>query len=438
MQYNAISLLTSKKSSDNISVWFDSRQMQKVMNNLVSNAFKYTKAGDSISISVRKRNQEVLVEVTDSGSGIAGKDIDKIFNRFYQADTYASYTGTGIGLALTKGIIELHHGSIDVSSELGEGTTFCIHLKTGKEHFAAEEVYTPANIFLSDDACQPNLISQEMLLQEQKNVSYENVLKGKKYKILIVEDNNSLREMLVSIFNTFYDVITASNGKEGLEKTCSEMPHIILSDIIMPEMSGTELCKAIKQNFDTCHIPVVLLTAKTAIEHKLEGLEMGADDYVTKPFNINILLSRCNNLINNRMVLQEKFSKQPQINTHILTTNILDKEFMDKAMEIIENEIDNGEFSVDRLVSQMGIARTKLFTKLKAITGQTPGEFIMTIRLKRAAYMLRSNPELNISEISDRVGFNTPKYFSKCFKGKFHTTPQAYRKDAPKFSKDFI
>ncbi|GAE16214.1 hybrid sensor histidine kinase/response regulator transcription factor [Bacteroides pyogenes] len=427
-----------EKSSDNISVWFDSRQMQKVMNNLVSNAFKYTKAGDSISISVRKRNQEVLVEVTDSGSGIAGKDIDKIFNRFYQADTYASYTGTGIGLALTKGIIELHHGSIDVSSELGEGTTFCIHLKTGKEHFAAEEVYTPANIFLSDDACQPNLISQEMLLQEQKNVSYENVLKGKKYKILIVEDNNSLREMLVSIFNTFYDVITASNGKEGLEKTCSEMPHIILSDIIMPEMSGTELCKAIKQNFDTCHIPVVLLTAKTAIEHKLEGLEMGADDYVTKPFNINILLSRCNNLINNRMVLQEKFSKQPQINTHILTTNILDKEFMDKAMEIIENEIDNGEFSVDRLVSQMGIARTKLFTKLKAITGQTPGEFIMTIRLKRAAYMLRSNPELNISEISDRVGFNTPKYFSKCFKGKFHTTPQAYRKDAPKFSKDFI
>lgn len=216
------------------------------------------------------------------------------------------------------------------------------------------------------------------------------------------------------------------------------MPHIILSDIIMPEMSGIELCKAIKQNFDTCHIPVVLLTAKTAIEHKLEGLKMGADDYVTKPFNINILLSRCNNLINNRMVLQEKFSKQPQINTHILTTNILDKEFMDKAMEIIENEIDNGEFSVDRLVSQMGIARTKLFTKLKAITGQTPGEFIMTIRLKRAAYMLRSNPELNISEISDRVGFNTPKYFSKCFKEKFHTTPQAYRKDASKFSKDFI
>ena len=172
-----------------------------------------------------------------------------------------------------------------------------------------------------------------------------------------------------------------------------------------------------------------MLTARSDTFDKVLGLEMGADDYIAKPFNINILLSRCNNLVNNRIMLQEKFSKQPQINTLILTNNILDKKFMDKVTEIIENEIDNVNFSVDQLVAQMGIARTKLFTKLKAITGQTPSDLIMTIRLKRAAYLLKNNPELNISEISDRTGFSFPKYFSKCFKKKYHVTPQAYRKE---------
>ena len=323
----------------------------------------------------------------------------------------------------------MHHGSIDVSSELGEGTTFRIHLMTGKEHFTNDQICTNSNTSCSNEVTNLNLVYQQPLEQEKENIDNESILKEGKYKILIVEDNDSLREMLVNIFKSLYTVITAVNGKEGLEKTCSEMPHIVISDIIMPEMSGTELCLAIKQNFDTCHIPVVLLTAKTAIEHNLEGLKMGADDYITKPFNINILLSRCNNLVNNRIMLQEKFSKQPQINTLILTNNILDKKFMDKVTEIIENEIDNVNFSVDQLVAQMGIARTKLFTKLKAITGQTPSDLIMTIRLKRAAYLLKNNPELNISEISDRTGFNFPKYFSKCFKEKYHVTPQAYRKE---------
>lgn len=196
----------------------------------------------------------------------------------------------------------------------------------------------------------------------------------------------------------------------------------------MPEMSGTELCHAIKKDFDLCHIPVVLLTAKTAIEYNMEGLKMGADDYVTKPFNINLLLSRCNNLVNSHIMLQEKFSKQPQTDMQILATNTLDKKFLDQAMAIIEEEIDNADFNVDQLATRMGIARTKLFTKLKAVTGQTPNDLIITIRLKRAAYMLKNNPELNISEIADRTGFNIPKYFSKCFKEKYHINPTAYRK----------
>lgn len=414
-------------SSSDIRVWYDAKQMQKVMNNLISNAFKHTKEGGTISIAVRKRNQEVIIEVTDNGEGIAAKDIDRIFDRFYQTEHMESlsYTGTGIGLALTKGIIELHHGSIDVSSEVGEGTTFRVHLKNGNEHFTPEEIHE------AEETISPITIhdlQQSLLLLEQETQDNDTILKEGKYKILIVEDNDSLREMLTKIFETFYIVIVASNGKEGLEKVHAESPDIVLSDIIMPEMSGIELCQAIKKDIETCHIPIVLLTAKTAIEHNLEGLRMGADDYVTKPFNINILLSRCNNLVNNRLMLQEKFSKQPQINMQILATNNMDKVFLDKTMAIIEKEIDNGDFSIDQLAIEMGIARTGLYTKIKAITGQTPGDLIMTIRLKKAAFLLRNNPELNITEISEKVGFNVPKYFSKCFKEKYHITPAAYRK----------
>ena len=234
--------------------------------------------------------------------------------------------------------------------------------------------------------------------------------------------------MLAQVFEEFYTVVTATNGKEGLEKVRTENPNIVLSDIIMPEMSGTELCQAIKTNFETCHIPVVLLTAKTTVEHNLEGLRLGADDYITKPFNINVLLARCNNLVNNRIILQEKFSKLPQESAQMLTDNVMDKKFMDQVMEIVGKEMDNGEFNVDMLAVQMNISRTKLFSKLKAITGQTPADFIMTIRLKRAAFLLRNNMELNIAEISDMVGFNVPKYFSKCFKERYHVTPQTYRK----------
>lgn len=422
---------TFEKSSDDIRVWYDTKQMQKVMNNLISNAFKHTKAQDHISISVRKRNQEVIIEVTDTGSGIAAKDIDKIFDRFYQAEQLNSLTSasTGIGLALTKGIIELHHGSIEVFSEQGEGSTFRMHLKNGNDHFTSDQICEQKQDDSDTNVDLEGHKHWRTFLDKQEIINQDNIDKRKeKYKILIVEDNDSLRNMLVEIFEIFYTVITASNGKEGVEKVRSELPDIVLSDIVMPEMSGTELCQTVKQDLELCHIPVVLLTAKTAVEYNMEGLRMGADDYITKPFNINILLSRCNNLVNNRIMLQEKFSKQPQTNMQILATNTLDKKFLDSAMEIIEKEIENAEFNVDQLAAEMGIARTKLFTKLKAVTGQTPGDLIMTIRLKRAAYLLRNNPELNISEISDKSGFNIPKYFSKCFKDKYHITPQAYRR----------
>ena len=401
--------------------------MQKVINNLLSNAVKHTKAEDTISINVSQEKDHVIIEIKDTGTGIAAAEIDKIFDRFYQTEHLNSLNtgaGTGIGLALTKGIVELHHGTIRVESEPGKGSSFIITLKLGKEHFTEEQIAKDdTETIQQTETIVPSVeIIPDSEWKEEDNKRIEDA------KMLIVEDNESIKQMLVGIFETFYQVSTASDGVEALEMIQKDMPSIILSDVVMPRISGTELCKQIKTDFNTCHIPVVLLTARTAIEHNIEGLKIGADDYITKPFNTNLLISRCNNLVNSRRLLQEKFSKQPQAFAQMLATNPMDKEMLDRAMAIIERHLDNTDFNVNIFAREMGMARTNLFTKLKAVTGQTPNDFILSIRLKKGAVMLRNNPELNITEISDRIGFSSSRYFSKCFKEIYHVSPLAYRK----------
>ena len=420
--------LRFEKETDSLEVWYDQKQMQKVVNNLLSNAIKHTQAEDTITLSIATEGNEAVIRVTDTGSGIDAKEIDKIFDRFYQTerpDSPGRSAGTGIGLALTKGIVELHHGSIHVESELGKGSSFIVRLLLGNAHFSAEEISKKSEDVRQAEQPQSEEISALLKAELEENAPKKRM---PDVKMLIVEDNAPIREMLAGIFRPFYQVLTAADGEEGLERVREEMPNIVVSDVVMPKMSGTELCKQLKSDFNTCHIPVVLLTARTAIEQNIEGLRTGADDYITKPFNTNLLISRCNNLVNSRILLQEKFSKLPQENAQMLADNVMDKKFMDRVMGIVEKEMDNGEFNVDMLTAQMSISRTKLFSKLKAITGQTPADFIMTLRLKRAAFLLRNNLELNIAEISDMVGFNVPKYFSKCFKEKYHVTPQTYRK----------
>ena len=421
------------KQSDDIEVWYDQKQMQKVVNNLLSNALKHTKAEDTISINVSQEDKYVIIEIKDTGTGIAAAEIDKIFDRFYQTerlDSLNTGAGTGIGLALTKGIIELHHGTIRVESEPGKGSRFIITLKSGNQHFTEEQIIrdnTDTNIQQQPETIVPTVeILPDSEWKEEDNKRIEDA------KMLIVEDNESIKQMLAGIFETFYQVTTASDGVEALDIIQKDMPSIILSDVVMPRMSGTELCKQIKTDFNTCHIPVVLLTARTAVEHNIEGLKIGADDYITKPFNTNLLISRCNNLVNSRRLLQEKFSKQPQAFAQMLATNPMDKEMLDRAMAIIEQHLDNTDFNVNIFAREMGMARTNLFTKLKAVTGQTPNDFILSIRLKKGAVMLRNNPELNITEISDRIGFSSSRYFSKCFKEIYHVSPLAYRKGEEK------
>ena len=356
------------KEEEDLEVWYDARQIQKIISNLLSNAFKYTPQ------------------------------------------------------SLSKGLAELHHGTLTANSIPDEETVFTLTLKLGKEHFTDEQLDEMIKNEVAAVKTDAFLITGQEELEEEP---LKERIKGA--KMLIVEDNDSLREMLAGLFSPYYEVLTAADGEEGLQKGREEQPDIILSDVVMPRMTGTELCKEIKSDFATCHIPVVLLTARTAIEHTLEGLRTGADDYITKPFHTSLLISRCNNLVNSRRILQEKFSKQPQAPARILATNPMDEDLLERTMEIIERNMDNSEFSLSELIRELCMSRTYFFQKIKGITGQTPNEFLSTVRLKRAAFLLRSDLTLSISEISDKTGFSSPRYFGRCFKEAYGVSPLGYR-----------
>ena len=415
-------------SEPEIPLWFDSVQMQKVFYNLISNAFKYTQKEGTIRLQLMQTENEVLVTIHDSGVGISAEAIEKIFDRFYQAENGLQISnmvpGTGIGLALTKNILDTHHATITVESEPNVGSRFTVILQKGSMHFKKEDIVDAVDV---DTNCMQkmNEIDNEFMQEVISKQTENNELQ---YSMLIVEDNDELREMLKNVFEPIYKIFTAADGEEGLALTIEQQPSIVLSDVMMPRMSGSEMCSKIKNNFTVCHIPVVLLTAQTAVEYNIEGLRLGADDYITKPFNIKTLITRCNNLVNGRKMLQERFSKQTDFSPRLIATNNLDREFLEKAELVIEKHIENTDFDVPLFASEMAMGRTKLFSKIKGITGQTPNEFITTVKLKKAAFMLANNPEYNISDITYMLGFNTSKYFAKCFKDQFGVTPSEFRK----------
>lgn len=412
--------LAFEKETESLEVWYDRNQLQKVFNNLLSNALKHTPDAGKVTIRAYAEKGSAVVEIADTGCGIPSDELENIFKRFYQVSDAEESTGTGIGLSLAKGIVELHGGTLSVSSEVGVGTTFKVSLPLGYSHFTKEQIEIESAEVLDGQA-------PLQLMPEDSENSPEGI-HGKGHKIVLAEDNDGVRKVLTEIFSPLYEVFTAENGAEALELIQKLLPSIVVSDVLMPKMSGIELCRRVKENIDTCHIPVVLLTARVAVEQNLEGLLTGADDYIAKPFNTALLLSRCNNLVNSRILLQEKFSNQPASETRILATNKLDREFIDKAVGIIGENMSNPDFSVVTFAKEMTISRTGLFAKIKAITGQTPNDFIMTIRLKKGASMLKSCPGMNVTEISEKIGFGSSRYFTKCFKEAYGITPLAYRK----------
>lgn len=421
-------------TDDTIDIWYDSLQLQKVFYNLITNAFKYTPANGTISIKLQHNETELIVEIIDTGVGIAANDIAKIFDRFYQAENGLHLgkvsPGSGIGLALSKTILTAHGGTVVVNSELQQGSCFTIKLLKGRNHFSDEQITEV--IAETKNYEQQSLDVEPEFMQEI--MATQLVDNKPRFSMIIVEDNNELRELLRNIFEPIYTVFTACDGQEGLEMTLEHQPDIVLSDLMMPRLSGVEMCSKIKSNFAVSHIPVVLLTAQTAIEYNIEGLKLGADDYITKPFNLKTLITRCNNLVNNRRLLQEKYSKQVDFSPLMLATNKIDSEFIEKVQQVVEKHIDNADFDVKLFSEELGLSRTRLFTKLKGITGQTPNDYILNVRLKKAAEMLQYQPEYNISDITYMLGFNTPRYFSKCFKDQFNITPLAFRKQ---FHADF-
>lgn len=403
---------------EHIDVWFDPVQLQKVIFNLLSNAFKHTSEYGTITITICVIDSRVAVSIKDDGDGIPKDSLNRIFECFYQSDNQSSplSLSTGIGLALTKGIVELHKGHIDVESVLGKGSLFTVTLLLGRDHFSTEEI-------------QSEEVGKSSIIQEEDNKVEISTL-DQKYTILIVEDNEEILTMLVDMFSPLYQVHIAHNGREGLQQVKLLHPDIVLSDVMMPEMSGKEMCYKIKNSVELSHIPVVLLTAQTSIEQTIEGYMFGADDYVTKPFHIKVLISRCNNLIKSRKILMERFGAKDSKTIVADAVNELDRALIDKAITIIKANFESPEFDMNMLAAELGMGRSKLYLKIKEVTGLTPNEFTLKVKLDEGMYLLTHNPELNISEISYRLGFSSARYFSKCFKSFYGVTPQQIKNPA--------
>lgn len=420
---------------ENLLCWFDSSLLEKVFFNLLSNALKYTEEG-CVEINITSSGDSVDISIRDTGKGISAEDSTRIFERFYQIedknDDYTS-TGTGIGLAFTKSIVEKHHGKILLDSKLGEGSIFTVRLPLGD----SEYVNDPHVHFIEENRENlgeiKNYVDMEVdteISRPDDNSLLEENNEEKKYSVLIVEDNAELLKVLDNLFSPFYFVITAVNGKEGLDKANEYKPDLIVSDIMMPEMSGTEMCMRIKNNIDLCHIPVILLTALNTVEQNIEGLNRGADDYISKPFNSNILLARANSLVRNRLLIHNQIRKKPITEVDLTSINLLDQDILKRTSEAIEAHIDDTEFDVPELCKEIGIGRSVLYSKFKALTGMTPNNFILNYRLKYAAAMLLKYPDLPVAEIGDKCGFSSPVYFSRCFKNQYGVTPQVYRKNS--------
>lgn len=412
-----------KHPEGTVNVWFDVVQLQKVFYNLLSNAFKFTSPGGEVQLALAQQEAQVEITVTNVGSEIRPEDKEKIFDRFYQADNLSvssSLPGSGIGLALSKGILDSHHGQITVES--GDNrTSFRITLLLGDAHLKPEE----KSAHPAPATWTPSLPAEEPEMPEDAGLGTSG---EKRYTILIVEDNEELLHVLKEAFTPIYNVVEAHNGEEGLQLAHERMPNLVLSDIMMPRLSGIEMCRQLKMHIETSHIPVILLTARSSVEQNREGLKYGADDYITKPFHLELLLLKCNNIVKTQQELQRKFRLASNLEINELATNTLDQELLSRSVEVIEANIDNPAFDIGVWSRELAIGRSKLFNKIKAITGLTPNDFILNIKLKKAAVLLSPPHELTVAEISYRLGFSSPGYFGRCFKSQFNVTPLQYRK----------
>jgi DNA-binding response OmpR family regulator/nitrogen-specific signal transduction histidine kinase len=441
--------------------WIDNEKMENIMNNLLSNAFKFTNKGGRIEVGIKniplnppseadftisplegELQGGVCITVSDTGRGIPLDNQDHIFDRFYQVDDSYSKDeeGSGIGLALTKELVDLHLGRIEVKSEVGIGSTFSIYLPLGKEHLRPEQVIesktekTDEEISLTDSPCLAvgqafeegvREMSATELPQEDYTRRVTEGVSESRHLLLVVEDNSDMRLYIRGNLENDYEIVEAEDGDAGYKVCIKSLPDLIISDVMMPKMDGFEFCQKVKSDERTSHIPLILLTARAEMTDKLGGLDQGADDYLTKPFNVIELRTRIRNILEQRRRLHTRFQREAATQPREIAVSSLDEQFLNRALNIIERHMDEPGFEVTNFAREMGISRAHLYNKLEALTGQSAKEFIRTVRLKRGAQLIRKKAG-NISQIAYEVGFNNPSYFSHCFCSQFGLSPSEY------------
>jgi DNA-binding response OmpR family regulator len=402
--------------------WFDEDKMDKILFNILSNAFKHTPPKGIINVVIQTELRQdidyVKLFISDTGTGISQDRIPFIFERFFGDEI--GIESNGIGLSLTKELVELHKGIISVESEVNKGTTFIVEIPIDSQKYApnereggAEETQLfPIKVL---EGVEP------LVLEGEKNAPNSDIV------VLIVEDNADLLMVLANSLSRLYKVLKASNGVEALKIIKDNEVDLIISDVMMPEMDGITLCRTIKEDIDYSHTPMLLLTAKNQIADRIESYNAGADAYISKPFEMEVLIARINSLIQNRHKQNKEYQSSLTIHPKETENESMDGIFLRQAIEVVEVNLANFEFTHEQLIDAMNTSKSTLYRKIKSLTGLSPSEFVRNIRLKHACIMLK-NETGNVSDIAYAVGFNDPKYFSTCFKAEFGVTPREYNK----------
>lgn len=426
--------LNIEANVDSLTVWADPSMLDKIIFNILSNAFKVTNEGGTITVCISVKNRlEILplvdkkvpvkvfeISIKDTGPGLEKDQVNKIFERFYQVGSLnqSYYGGTGIGLEVCRSFVELHKGKIEVESTIKVGTIFSVILPIGKKHFDESEIVSDETIFNGIKKRRSIQIDLDGRLDAETTKTDDEGLQT----LLIVEDNVELINYLKKELSRDYKILTANNGKRGLELTHKAIPNIIITDVIMPEMNGFDLCSNIKNDIRVSHIPILMLTTKTMTDDWIEGIESGADAYMSKPFNLRVLRSQLKQLTKNRKLLFNKYFSAISENSSNENTTSLDKEFIQKVLNYINDNLSDPELSVELLASELSLSRSQFYRKIKTLTGQTANGFLRKIRLQRAKIMIEKG-NTNISDVCYKSGFSSPSYFTKCFKKQFDILP---------------
>ncbi len=412
---------------EDIPLYVDKDKVEKIFYNLLSNAFKFTKENGEIAVMITDHKNHVEILVRDNGVGISSARLTNIFNRFFQADSakMSEDEGSGIGLALVKELVELHKGRIQVESKAGVGTTFTIIFQKGTSHLKEHEIQSSSSLVASEASSRlENWVNMGLAIETPilATASNDSDEENEAHVALIIEDNDAVRAYIKQHLISSFNIIEAIDGQEGIDKALELLPDLIISDVMMPKKDGYEVCATLKKDQRTSHIPIILLTAKAAIEEKMQGLEIGADDYLVKPFDTKELGIRAKNLITSRLLLRKKFSESNTIEPQAVGTNAVDKAFLENVCSIIDTHLSDEQFSVEFLAREIGLSRSQLNRKLKALTDQSSNKFIQSFRLQKAKEMLQQGTG-NVSEVAMQTGFNSTAYFVKCFGDKYGQTP---------------